>query len=184
MASAGEHTPHTSSKIISGRGSAARVAGAHVYAGWPPDRPAPRDTPSGSTWVDSDRWCDEEIDDQRWARRHVEVQAGDQAVVAAASLDEVLHARDVAARLRSLTMNAATASSRKRYQRTYVTTPSCLRVIAAALLKPVTMRTSLDKVDVLQAAAVAVDGAPSVDLTAMTTDTESRNPRTALPRSR
>ncbi|WP_328414632.1 hypothetical protein OG470_20695 [Micromonospora sp. NBC_00389] len=45
--------------------------------------------------ADSDLWCYEELDDQRWARRHVEVQASGQAVVAAASLDEVLHARDL-----------------------------------------------------------------------------------------
>ena len=52
---------------------------------------------------------------------------------------------------------------------------AALGIIAAVLLKPITLRTSLDKTSAVQAVAVAADtadGAPTVDLTSMTTTDE------------
>ncbi|MBQ1011459.1 hypothetical protein KBX53_10955 [Micromonospora sp. M51] len=43
---------------------------------------------------DDDRWCYDELDADRWALRHVEQRASDGAFFAAASLAEVLIARD------------------------------------------------------------------------------------------
>ena len=48
-----------------------------------------------------------------------------------------------------------------------------LGVVAAVLLKPVSLRTSLDMPDSLKAAAVAADGAPPIDLVGTTPDTRS-----------
>ena len=45
-------------------------------------------------WPDDDVWNYNELDDDRWSRRHVEVRVSDGLVVAAASLAEVLAARD------------------------------------------------------------------------------------------
>jgi hypothetical protein len=43
---------------------------------------------------DDELWCYDELDDERWSVRHIEVRARDRAFVAAASLAEVLQARD------------------------------------------------------------------------------------------
>ncbi|MEU4693170.1 hypothetical protein [Actinoplanes sp. NPDC023714] len=43
-------------------------------------------------WPDEEVWCYDELDEARWAARHVEVRDG--TVVAAASLAEVVAARD------------------------------------------------------------------------------------------
>jgi hypothetical protein len=45
-------------------------------------------------WPDDDLWCYDELDDDRWSLRHVEVRRSDGVIVAAASLAEVLAARD------------------------------------------------------------------------------------------
>lgn len=57
------------------------------------------DTGGVATYVqwfrpDEDLWCYDELDDERWATRHIEVRAHDQTFLAAASLAEVLEARD------------------------------------------------------------------------------------------
>ena len=43
---------------------------------------------------DEDIWCYDELDDNRWSTRHIEVRTQDEAVLAAASLAEALQARD------------------------------------------------------------------------------------------
>jgi len=45
-------------------------------------------------WPEEDRWNYDELDTDRWSLRHIELR-GDGAVVAAASLAEVLAARDL-----------------------------------------------------------------------------------------
>jgi hypothetical protein len=45
-------------------------------------------------WLDEDRWNYDELDADRWAVRHVEVRGADGTFLAAASLAEVLAARD------------------------------------------------------------------------------------------
>ena len=45
-------------------------------------------------WPDEDVWLYEELDDRRWAMRHIEVRGADGVVVVATSLAEVLVARD------------------------------------------------------------------------------------------
>jgi hypothetical protein len=43
---------------------------------------------------DEDMWCFDELDDDRWSTRHIEMRARDQTFVAAASLAEFQAARD------------------------------------------------------------------------------------------
>ncbi|MDP9794910.1 hypothetical protein J2S43_003422 [Catenuloplanes nepalensis] len=45
-------------------------------------------------WPDDGLWCYDELDDARWSTRHVEVRAHDGTFRAAASLTEVLEARN------------------------------------------------------------------------------------------
>ena len=45
-------------------------------------------------WPDDDLWCYDELDDERWSMRHIEVRAQDRTFVAAASLTEALEASD------------------------------------------------------------------------------------------
>jgi hypothetical protein len=45
-------------------------------------------------WPDESLWCYDELDDERWSTRHIEMQAHDQTFAAAASLAEVLAERD------------------------------------------------------------------------------------------
>ena len=45
-------------------------------------------------WPDEGLWCYAELDGERWAARHVEVRVHDRTFLAAASLAEVLEARD------------------------------------------------------------------------------------------
>jgi len=45
-------------------------------------------------YPDEDIWGYDELDDERWSTRHIEVRAQDQTFLAAASLAEVLEARD------------------------------------------------------------------------------------------
>jgi hypothetical protein len=45
-------------------------------------------------WPDEDLWCYDELDDERWSTRHIEVRGKDQTFVAAASLAEALQVRD------------------------------------------------------------------------------------------
>jgi hypothetical protein len=45
-------------------------------------------------YPDEDTWAFDELDDERWSTRHIEVRAQDQTFLAAASLAEVLEARD------------------------------------------------------------------------------------------
>jgi hypothetical protein len=45
-------------------------------------------------WLEDDCWNYEELDADRWPVRHVEVRRSDSALIAAASLVEVLAARD------------------------------------------------------------------------------------------
>jgi hypothetical protein len=45
-------------------------------------------------WPDDDLWCYDELGDDRWSLRHVEVRGSDGVIVTAASLAEVLAARD------------------------------------------------------------------------------------------
>jgi hypothetical protein len=57
------------------------------------------DTDGMATYVqwyypDEDIWGYDELDDQRWSTRHIEIRAQDQTFLAAASLAEVLEARD------------------------------------------------------------------------------------------
>jgi hypothetical protein len=45
-------------------------------------------------WPGEDLWCYDELDDERRSTRHIEVRAQDQTFLAAASLRDVLEARD------------------------------------------------------------------------------------------
>ncbi|WP_412738488.1 hypothetical protein [Krasilnikovia sp. MM14-A1259] len=45
-------------------------------------------------YPDENIWGYDELDDERWSTRHIEVRAQDETFAAAASLAEVLHARD------------------------------------------------------------------------------------------
>jgi hypothetical protein len=45
-------------------------------------------------YPDEDIWCYDELDDERWSTRHVEIRAQDEMFLAAASLAEFLEARD------------------------------------------------------------------------------------------
>ncbi|MBB2949109.1 hypothetical protein FB565_008914 [Actinoplanes lutulentus] len=46
------------------------------------------------SWPDEDLWCYDELDGERWSTRHIEIRAHDRTFLAAASLAEVLEARD------------------------------------------------------------------------------------------
>jgi hypothetical protein len=45
-------------------------------------------------WPDDDIWNYDELDDERWSLRHIEVRGRDGLIIAAASLADVLAARD------------------------------------------------------------------------------------------
>lgn len=62
-------------------------------------------------WPEEDRWNYDELDTDRWSLRHVELR-GDGAVMAAASLAEVLAARD-----------SGGAGAVARYERRYGVVP-------------------------------------------------------------
>jgi hypothetical protein len=45
-------------------------------------------------WPDEDLYCYDELDDERWSARHIEIHGNDRTFAAAASLAEALAARD------------------------------------------------------------------------------------------
>ncbi|GGR68070.1 hypothetical protein GCM10010169_09700 [Micromonospora fulviviridis] len=77
-------------------------------------------------WPEEDRWNYDELDTDRWSLRHVELRGSDQAVMAAASLAEVLAARD-----------SGGAGAVVRYERRYGVVPEALFPSPDADVEPV-----------------------------------------------
>ncbi|GAA0380712.1 hypothetical protein GCM10009541_24110 [Micromonospora gifhornensis] len=76
-------------------------------------------------WSDDDRWNYDELDADRWALRHVELRGSDGVFVAAASLAEVLIARD-----------SGTVGAVSEYERRYGVVPEAPFPPPEPALKP------------------------------------------------